>query len=534
MRAVELPHPSRSGPRAFGRTLAGSLLIAGTAISCKPSALFNLNENDFDSVQVTSAMSDPGLCASNTSSTAHSLRLTLLDQQDEVILPDVEQLVGYVLTPNVTWTASDVEFEQLGQRIFPVPDVPCAADAQEGSLCPIAVYADANFRCEAPGAGSADQSARLVCASAAVNANINTNQAILYSEAPEVDVVILSATGSTIFGEDPCGVNDQSWGSVGRGNDLNTAYIDVVSALSESAYASDIEVCVGGYRGEGTLNLLNEGAGGLDCFSRVDRQSDVETFRERLTRLQVLEPNRGTRNYLAAIDETIRLYPTFARGERELHIIVFADGPLDPADITANQASGRTATSVADAATAIGATLHILQLDNQPPNAPAAVQSITGQGIPSGAVDELEALACLTGGEHFYVEDTDSLPGLLANTARRVPHFYELGMNVTGLNQLPIGAYKLEASLEVRVNSVTETFAFRQDGLVENDTTDTRLALFNRGTCDPAATGGNVACQPGRVCSAGVCVRDYTTLPDVYPAPTFSEELQREYDECAN
>ena len=68
---------------------------------------------------------------------------------------------------------------------------------------------------------------------------------------------------------------------------------------------------------------------------------------------------------------------------------------------------------------------------------------------------------------------------------------------------------KLETGLDVTVGGVSASAQYVADATVEQQQTDLRVTLANRGACeepaDAAAPLSSNNCQPGRVCDAGAC-----------------------------
>lgn len=495
------------GSRGLGG-LAGLLVVAGAlagGTACKPSVEISFDQNRFDRVVSVGAMS--AVCDASTRDVSPDLRFALLDQRSSVIVPGTEQLIGYTLELNENFSVENLSL--LGnQRLFPSPDIPCGA-LGEGAACPVAAYADAGFTCQRPSDGGSDIDG-LICA-LQTTVNIDANRPIEFIEPGPVDVVLLASAGDSMFGIDPCVAVSPTWRS-DPGSLRVAGFNAMVLSLEAGPVSDESFYCPAAYREAGTLDFIGASARTDECLLRPAEVVSGNVNPNDEFRISAL--NRGTNNYLAALEDLFEIYPTLGR-QGDLHVVLFTDGPLAEDDLRENAATGTTYESVIAQAQALGATIHVQQLDNRPPS---------GRGIPAGNLFELQGLACATNGTHSYVQDPASTTGYLRNVGSMIPAHYRARININTLSQLPIGAYSVEAVLEATVNNFRSTFAFSAGGTVAQSTVDTRFSVYNRGACDPDATGGINACQGGRVCEAGVCVPAYETLLEQFPSPVITDE----------
>lgn len=505
------------GRRSYAGAVAGAAgLVALTALgACKPSVDISFDQNSFTQVVSTGAVSAPEVCLNGEDDLSPTLQFALLDQRGDVIVPGEEQLVGFVLELNENFTSDNIFID--GQpRLFPSPDVPCG-NAGVGAPCPVQGLAEAGFTCQQPSENATDVD-EAVCARD-FSMNVDTNLPLEYLESEQTDVVLLAAAGDSLFGIDPCGSVQPTWRS-DPSNARVRAYISMGQSMATGPSFREIDFCTASYREAGTLNLIDDGTGtAADCFESVfdGPSSDpdlAQPVRDAIDDLSLAELNRGTNNYLEALDRLFDTYSALGRSG-QLHVVLFTDGDLAEDDVDENEARGISYRSVIDAANGLGATIHVQQLDNRPPS---------GRGVPAGNLEALQSLACATGGTHSYVEDPTSLQGYATNLGRMVPSHYRARLNISGLAQLPIGSYKVEATVGATVDGTTDTFQLSAGGTVGQASSDTRFSVYNRGTCDAAATSGPTSCMPGLACVEGACVPDYGSLDGVFPSPLVQDE----------
>lgn len=498
---------SRAGGSRGLAGLAGLLVAAvagGTA--CKPSVEISFDQNRFDQVVSIGAVS--AVCDATTRDVSPDLRFALLDQRSSVIVPGTDQLVGFTLELNENFSSENLVFRGE-QRLFPSPDISCGT-AGEGAPCPVASYAEAGFTCQRPSDGGSEIQG-FVCA-IGTSVNIDANRPLEFVQPEDTDVVVVASAGDSMFGIDPCDSVAPTWRSDPTG--LRVAGLNaLVNSMANGPVASDSFYCASAYREAGSVDFIGAAGNPSDCFERPATILDPD-FDNPNDELRISALDRGTNNYLAALEDLFEIYPVLGRSGA-LHVVLVTDGALDQEDINENTATGTTYESVIAQAQALGATIHVQQLDNRPPS---------GRGVPAGNLVDLQGLACATNGSHSYVQDPASTTAYLRSLGSMLPAHYRARVNINTLSQLPLGAYTVEALLEANVNNVRNTFAFSAGGTVAGQTVDTRFSVYNRGTCDPASTSGINACQGGRVCDAGVCVPAYDTLVEQFPSPVITDE----------
>jgi hypothetical protein len=229
----------------------------------------------------------------------------------------------------------------------------------EGAACPVAAYADAGFTCQRPSDGGSDIDG-LICA-LQTTVNIDANRPIEFIEPGPVDVILLASAGDSMFGIDPCIAVTPSWRSDPSALRVR-GFNSMVFSLDSGPVSDESFYCPAAYREAGTLDFIGASARPDECLLRPaavlsTKPGDKNPNDE----FQVNALNRGTNNYLAALEDLFEIYPTLGR-QGDLHVVLFTDGPLAEEDLRENAATGTTYESVLAQAQAIGATIHVQQL----------------------------------------------------------------------------------------------------------------------------------------------------------------------------
>lgn len=513
---------SRTGAAARVRRAMGALaLVAGVGLvasACKPAVFISVTNRSLSEVRSSGGLSEAAVCSAAGDDLSPLLRFQLVDTGGALIIEGEDELTDFDFRLNDTFTIQDLRVEPPSttgaSRLFPAPDIECEG-AAENAACPVVAYAQLGFTCQPRTSVPRDTDTTLVCALGGVQVNVNSNETIQFvDDQRDAAVAILSASGNSIFGVDADGGIDPTWSSDPT-NQRTSAYLRLLTSL-EDAYppssgdVSPTDLCVASYREANTVNFLRTDDTSVDqCFLPVSDTSELRSFINR--GLGVTEPDRGTNNYYDAMRELLEIYPGLGI-DKTLHVVLFTDGGLAEEDVDYNQAFPPSSfDAVRQQFLNQGAVLHVAQLDNRPPN---------GTGVPVGPLGDLQQLACETGGTHVYVQDPELLEGYFSALAPTVPTHYRVPVSVNQLANLPIGSYKLETGLDVTVGGVSASAQYVADATVEQQQTDLRISLSNRGVCeapaDPSAPLSGNNCQPGRVCDAGACVPAFETL---YGAP---------------
>ena len=490
------------------------MVLAGVLVTgCKPAVFISVTSRQLSEVRSSGGMSEASVCSSDGDDLAPSLRFQLVDTGGKLIIEGEDELTDFDFRLNDTFTVQDLRVEPPSvsgaSRLFPAPDIVCDG-LNEGAACPVDAYAQLGFTCQTRTSVPRDTDTTLVCALEGVQVNVNPNDTVQFVDQRDAAVVILSASGNSIFGVDPNGSINSEWSSDPT-NQRTSAYLRLLTSLEDTYPPANgdiapTDLCVASYREANTVNFIRTEDTSVDqCFVPV---SDSATLRPFINReLGVTEPDRGTNNYYDAMRELLEIYPSLGL-EKNLHVVLFTDGPLEEDDLDYNEAFPPSSLdAVRQALLGAGATLHVAQLDNRPPN---------GDGVPAGPLMDLQQLACETGGTHIYVQDPEQLEGYFSALAPVVPTHYSVEVSVNQLANLPIGTYKLETGLDVTVGGVSASAQYVADATVEQQQTDLRVTLANRGACeepaDAAAPLSSNNCQPGRVCDAGACVPAFDQL----------------------
>jgi hypothetical protein len=360
--------------------------------------------------------------------------------------------------------------------------VACSSDADCAAL-------GAGYTCAPLSTGNSDSPT--VCG-LGVDVNVDRNRALTYiPEDPRGgdrsrDIVLLAASGSSLLGVAPNGRVDRLNFSSDPQRQRATGILTMLQEyeLENNAYGPHIRFCLGTYLGS-TTSVDFFGDSPSECFSNVPLAADYNVS-------EFLQFNEapGPRNFWAALLVGIEQLDLYGSDNVEQHIVLFTDGDIS-ADIAAEaEATGQTFERVRDAAIEAGVSINIVQLDNPRGDAPA-----------TGALAELSQLACETDGTYNYVQDPRSLVEVFRNLGNGLPASYEGRVGVSGLATQPIGGYTLAFTMQVTMNDETKSYTFGGDIGTGLGRADTRVSVFNRGSC-----GGDDACLPGYACVDAECV----------------------------
>ena len=272
-------------------------------------------------------------------------------------------------------------------------------------------YAQLGFTCQTRTSVPRDTDTTLVCALEGVQVNVNPNDTVQFVDQRDAAVVILSASGNSIFGVDPNGSINSEWSSDPT-NQRTSAYLRLLTSLEDTYPPANgdiapTDLCVASYREANTVNFIRTEDTSVDqCFVPV---SDSATLRPFINReLGVTEPDRGTNNYFDAMRELLEITRASVLRRTSTSSCSRTDRAED--DLDYNEAFPPSSLdAVREALLGAGATLHVAQLDNRPPN---------GDGVPAGPLMDLQQLACETGGTHIYVQDPEQLEGYFSALAR--------------------------------------------------------------------------------------------------------------------
>jgi len=131
------------------------------------------------------------------------------------------------------------------------------------------------------------------------------------------------------------------------------------------------------------------------------------------------------------------------------------------------------------AAVANSVAIHVVQLDNPPP------EDEVGTLKPYiGPVDEFARLACETGGSYQYAWAPEDLRPLFAALTTGVAANYEIEVQIGALasDDLGPGAYRISTAMTVNLLGDTRSFQFAGDQIdaTSMDIVDRRLTVFKR------------------------------------------------------
>lgn len=466
-------------PVAAARTALFALALSGAVVACKPTALVSANVHKFN--QVTSTGVIGGTCGPAVPDASPVLHFSLIDTNGEQILPGSE-LGQFRLDLGTNFTVDNIALQGGRGVIFPSPDVPCDG-LSEGAACPDQTLADAGFTClpPDPSVSAADLSG-LVCALPEFPIDVSPNATVGYEgdDIREKAVLVLIHNGASMLGLTDAGAPNGASCSADRFDQRTRGVLQMLQILGEeeNPYRSNTRICVGSFDITEPNYRHPDGETPADCFL-LGTNEDGEELNRLVTQIGSQETNQG-RNPWGAVIDGIGRFNEWAPQDAQRHLVLITDGDVSP-DREANAlALGQTFETAEQAALNNEVAVHVVQLDPQyraadcfPAPAP-------------GVVDEFARIACSTGGSYAHSETPESLSANIEDIGHTIPGSYSVPLNVDSLASLPLGPYKVSATLTVTVDDQTESLILSAvAGSGQGDRVDQRMSINNRGACTP-------------------------------------------------
>lgn len=511
---MKITRPSHRRPRQSAAVsasrfavpaLIGGLGVVAFVTGCDTAAFISPQIRDLSAVNSRGAV--PAECNYDAAQTDYTVRFTARDTDQSVIEPG-SRLVGYTVELGETFSVSDLEIIGNAGRIYPSPDVVCSSPSTSAE-CDAAGLP--GFTCGrlderneplAPG----DQ-VPIVCGKDIV-VNIDRNVPITYSPAlPEDDVaggkrtgrsvLLLTFNGSTVLGESYTspGPIDIAF-RTDPGSLRVSGFISLIRRLGDpeqSPFAADdrVEFCFATYREAGPEFRAPGGPG--TCFegiNSVDRNSEFRTLEQNIQTLSS-QGQSGKVNFWRALDGAIEQFTLSGSEGYDRHVVLYLDGDITTTSIREeNGQLGFGYDSVLADALANDVAVHIVQLDRQVPDA-----------VKWGPIDDLQRLACETGGTFIYTERPESLDDAFTNLGFGLPTTYEADLTIADVGLLPIGTYRLATQMGVTMNERTEIFSYGGYTGTGQSRVDRRLNITFERPCSSSDE-----CLTGNVCGDTRCV----------------------------
>lgn len=498
-----------SARRVAVPALIGGLGVVAFVTGCDTAAFVSPKIRDLSAVNSRGVI--PAECNYDAAQTDYTVRFTARDTDQSVIEPG-SRLVGYTVELGETFSVADLEIIGNTGRIYPSPDVVCSSPSTSAECdaagLPGFTCGRLDERTEplAPG----DQ-VPIVCGKDIV-VNIDRNVPISYSPAlPEDDivggkrtgrsVVLLAFNGSTVLGESYTapGPIDIAF-RTDPGALRISAFISLIRRLADpeqSPFAADdrVEFCFATYREAGPEFRAPGGPG--TCLEPINSESGNAAYRALEENVQQLAGlgQTGKVNYWRALDGAIEELALNGSEGYDRHIVLYLDGDITTTSIREENAQlGYGYETVLADALANNVSVHIVQLDR-----------LVDGSVKWGPIDDLQRLACETGGTFMYTERPESLDDAFTNLGFGLPATYEAELTIADVGLLPIGTYRLSTQMSVTMNEKSEIFSYGGYVGAAQARVDRRLNITFERPC--ASTD---ECLVGTVCEDARCVNPAT------------------------
>lgn len=489
--------PGAASGRIAAPALASLVVTTAAVLGCKPTAIV------VPQIAALAAVESPGTVASECDYTAlqtsYLLRFAMRDTEGRLVEPG-DQLIDFTVELGDTFTSEDLEVIGNAGRLYPSPDVVCAADADctaqglEGYTCGPVSEQD-----------GADVSVPRVCGRP-VTVNLDRNAGFDYIPALPVDdrsgrdrigraVTTLFFDGSTALGQSY--LNPGAIEVAYRTDPLtkrSTGLITLLRRLGdvESPFAGQVDFCFGTFH-DNVVDFIDEdgqAAEGGNCLHPLSEGSDGFIAYQTAAQTRAVQGQAGSMNYWAALDAAITDMANNAEEGFHRHIVLYVDGDITfPETRESNTLQGLTFDNVLADAIQAGISVHVIQLDNP-----------TLDGMKWGPILDLSELACATGGTFQYVERPDSLEAAFQSLAYTLAASYEISIQLGDVGVPLSGTYKLSFSLQVTLDDAQETLRFGGWEASNSARADRRVTVTMNRTC-----AADTDCLGGSTCVDTVC-----------------------------
>ena len=377
------------------------------------------------------------------------VRFTLSDEKGVLIAPNERVGDGILHIDGIeqNFSSEDIDFSNQSV-LYPSPDQECAGDGD----------CTAPFTCEAVNPFN-PSSSRQVCGIPIV---IETFQeSVQFDDGSDrKNIAIVMDYSQTLEGVAIDGSFDASRSTDPQNKRISAAQAFILG-FRRSDFAEDSRLCVVRFGGEGRA-AVNFRPDPSSCLSG--------NYEQALTQVsQMTVGEVGASPIWSALLETIDQQLAGASGNKI--IVLFTDG-LDDGSLT------DTFDDALNAALDANVTVHVVQLDNPPPNA-------DGEPKPYiGPEDQLSRLACATGGSFQYAQAPEDLRPLFSALSTNVAARYEASLQIGQLSvaDMEPGRYRVATAVTINVLGERRSFQFAGDQTdsTSNDIVDRRLTVFKR------------------------------------------------------
>jgi hypothetical protein len=380
---------------------------------------------------------------------------SIVDVDDRIVAPG-SNVNNVSLVLNDSFTTGDIVFEDI--ILYPAPDLVCTTDADCASLT-------GPYTCRSR--NDAVREAEMVCGFAATVEMIQDSLRYLPEEsaAREKGIIVAIANGSSILGlnEETGDARDRF--STDPDNRRIEAALEFLGGLQDIYPPEDSTACVTWFTGEGSPSLsfipaTEECLQSLTTVAAPDQQAAM-----RQITLNGEGIRAGRRSNWASLRVAIEHLSERTSSTFDRHVVMFTDG-VDNGSVAAAR---QTPEFVVELAQLHGVRLHIVQLDNE------------FTGVEIGPIEELEEVACQSGGTFLYSRHPEGVVRHFRNLRAAISNRYGIRLRIPELNQVPAGPYRLSASISMDVNGDLGSARLIGDNSDQlNLPTDTRLLIRTR------------------------------------------------------
>ena len=433
--------------RAF-LVFSGCVLQVLLFVGCDTVAEISIDTRNFTTIDSTGVVN--ALDCQDTDVNV-VVRFTMLDEKGVLISPNERVGDGILHIEGVeqNFDSEDIEFSNQSV-LYPSPDQECVGNDD----------CDAPFTCEAINPFNPTSSRRICGIPIAIE---TFQESVQFDDGSDrKNIAIVMDYSQTLEGMKPDGSYDASRSTDPQNKRISAAQAFILRFRS-SAFAEDSRMCVVSFGGEGRAAV----------FFRPDPTSCMSgNFDQALAQVsQMTVGENGVSPIWSALLETIEQQFVSASGNKI--IVLFTDG-LDDGSLT------DTFEDALAAAVDNNVTVHVVQLDNPPPEDEAG----TGPRPYIGPEDQLARLACDTGGSFQYAQAPEDLRPLFSALATSVSARYEASLQIGQLTAADIvpGRYRVATAFTINLLGERRSFQFAGDqtDVTSVDIVDRRLTVFKR------------------------------------------------------
>ena len=433
--------------RAF-LVFTGCVLQVLLLVGCDTVAEISIDTRNFTTVDSTGVLN--ALECDNTDVNV-VVHFTMADEKGVLISPNerVGNGILHITGQELNFHSDHVEFSNQSV-LYPSPDQECGGNDD----------CTAPFTCEAINPFN-EASSRRICGIPIV---IETFQEeVRFDDGSDAKrIAVVMDYSQTLEGLNPDGSYNATRSTDPQNKRISAAQAFILG-FRRSHFAESSRMCVVSFGGEGRA-AVNFRPDPSSCMS--------VNFDQALTQVsQMTVGEVGKSPIWSAVLETIDQQLAGASGDKIM--VLFTDG-LDDGSLT------DTFEDALAAAVDNNVTVHIVQLDNPPPED----EEGTGPKPYIGPEDQFARLACETGGSFQYAQAPEDLRPLFSALATSVSARYEASLQVGQLSSTEIepGRYRIATAMDITVLGERRSFQFAGDqtDVTSVDIVDRRLTVFKR------------------------------------------------------